>query len=145
MSTVRFPTRPVVRRCRLRYALLFATVACIAGRAAAHDLTPWMGRPATERKHFQGNPYARAGDPQCVSPLAIPAESPHEQGYYVGGGARERARCGEERTPHEGTWGVDYTGILVRKRTNLEWWHGSRYQGGLGSYATDGPRFVHRP
>jgi hypothetical protein len=40
---------------------------------------------------------------------------------------------------------VDYTGILVHKKTNLGWWHGSRYQGGVGSYPTDGPRLVHRP
>jgi hypothetical protein len=111
----------------------------------AHDLTPCMGRPATERRHFQGNPFDRAGNPQCISPLAKSTESPHEEGYYVGGGARVKSRGGEERRHHEGTWGVDYTGILVHKKTNLGWWHGSRYQGGVGSYPTDGPRLVHRP
>jgi len=113
--------------------------------AIAHDWTPFMGRPATERKHFQGNQFDRAGNPECISPLAKPTESPHEEGYNVGGGARERARHGEERRHNEGVFGTDYTGILIRKRTNLGWWHGQRYQGGVGSYHTDGPRLVHRP
>jgi len=120
-------------------------VACTVTSAWAHDLTPSMGRPATERRHFQGNQFDRAGNPQCISPLAKPTESPHEQGYYVGGGARVRSRCGEERREHEGTWGVDYTGIIVHKKTNLGWWHGSRYQGGVGAYRTDGPRLLHAP
>lgn len=103
-----------------------------------------MGRPATARKHLQGDQCRRAGCPQCISPLAKPTESPHEIGYYVGGGARERSRCGEERRPHEGTWGTDYAGLLIPKRVELGWWHG-RPQGGTGSYRTDGPRLVHRP
>lgn len=118
---------------------------CTDTSAWAHDLTPFMGRPATERKHFQGNPFDRAGNPQCISPLAKATESPHEEGYYVGGGARVRSHYGEERREHEGTWGVDYTGIIVHKKTNLGWWHGSRYQGGVGAYRTDGPRLVHAP
>jgi len=136
---------------RDRTAVAFWAVVCpiiVAGTATsawAHDLTPSMGRPATERRHFQGNQFDRAGNPQCISPLAKPTESPHEQGYYVGGGARVMSRCGEERREHEGTWGVDYTGIIVHKKTNLGWWHGSRYQGGVGSYETDGPRLVHKP
>jgi hypothetical protein len=113
--------------------------------ASAHDLTPWMGRPATERKHFQGNQFARAGNPQCISPLAMPAESPHEVSYYAGGGARTKAWRGEERRETEGIWGVDYGGILFPKHVDLGWWHGSRYQGGYGAYRTDGPRIVHKP
>jgi len=113
--------------------------------ASAHDLTPWMGRPATERKHFQGNQFARAGNPQCISPLAMPAESPHEVSYYAGGGARTKAWRGEERRETEGIWGVDYGGILFPKHVDLGWWHGSRYQGGYGAYRTDGPRILHKP
>ena len=113
--------------------------------AAAHDFTPWMGRPATQRKHFQGDQFARAGNPQCVSPLAMPAESPHEVSYYAGGGARTKARLGEERREHEGIWGVDYGGILFPKHVDLGWWHGARYQGGYGAYRTDGPRLLHKP
>jgi hypothetical protein len=124
---------------------LIAAAACVATPLSAHDLTPSMGRPATARHHFQGNQFERAGNPQCISPLAKPTDSPHEQGYYVGGGAPVKSRRGEARRDHEGTWGVDYTGIIVPKKTNLGWWHGSRYQGGVGSYPTDGPRLVHRP
>lgn len=112
---------------------------------AAHDLTPFMGRPATERVHFQGDQFLRAGDPQKVSPLAQPTESPHEFGYYVGGGARERSRHAEHRRPAEGIWGTDYLGIIIPKHVDLGWWHGRRYQGGTGSYGTDGPRVLHRP
>lgn len=126
------------------FRVLIAT-AVMATVATAHDLTPRMGRPATQRRHFQGNPWARAGNPQCISPLAIPAESPHEEGYFVGGGARMRARGGEERHDDEGIWGLDYTGLIVPKKTQLNWWHGSRYQGGYGAYRTDGPRLLHGP
>lgn len=117
----------------------------VASACLAHDFTPYMGRPATERKHFQGNQFRRAGNPQCISPLAKPTESPHEIGYYVGGGARERSRRGEPRHPHEGVWGTDYAGLIIPKHVQLGWWHGQRYQGGTGAYQTDGPRILHRP
>lgn len=113
--------------------------------AAGHDFTPWMGRPATQRKHFQGNQFHRAGDPQCISPLAKPTESPHEIGYYVGGGARQKSRHAEQRRPPEGVWGTDYAGLVIPKHVELGWWHGRRAQGGTGSYRSDGPRVVHRP
>jgi hypothetical protein len=121
--------------------------AALAAPAAAHnhDWTPWMGRPATERKHFQGNQFDRAGNPECVSPLAKPAESPHEVGYYVGGGAPVKSHYGEPRREGEGTWGMDYTGIIIPKKNVLNWWHGSRYQGGKGAYEADGPRILHKP
>jgi hypothetical protein len=117
----------------------------VAAACRAHDFTPYMGRPATERKHFQGDQFRRAGNPQCVSPLAKPTESPHETGYYVGGGARERSPRGEQRYPHEGVWGTDYAGMIIPKHVQLGWWHGQRYQGGTGAYKTDGPRILHRP
>ena len=55
------------------------------------------------------------------------------------------SRGGQERRIGEGTWGTDYTGFVIPKKTNLLWWHGQRYQGGVGSYRTDGPRIVHKP
>jgi len=113
--------------------------------ADGRDLTPPMGRPATERKHFQGDQFRRAGDPQRISPLAKPTESPHEEGYYVGGGARERSRTSDERRINEGVWGTDYAGLVIPKHTNLRYWHGRRSQGGTGSYPTDGPRVLHAP
>jgi len=75
-----------------------------------------MGRPALERKHFQGNAIDRAGNPESISPFAKPTESPHEEGYFVGGGAREKSPRGEERFLGEGTWCTDYTGLLIRKK-----------------------------
>ena len=113
--------------------------------AAARDLTPYMGRPSTQRKHLQGDPVERAGHPEWVSPLAKPTKSSHEECYFIGGGAREKSRGGQERRIGEGTWGTDYTGLIIPKKTNLLWWHGQRYQGGVGSYRTDGPRIVHKP
>lgn len=130
------------RRLILPAGLAVATLAAAA--APAHDLTPRMGRPATERKHFQGDQFRRAGWPQCISPLAKPTESPHEIGYYVGGSARERSRRSDCRLPHEGTWGTDYAGLLIHKHVDLGWWHGRRANG-TGTYSPDGPRLVHRP
>lgn len=129
---------------RLGLPACLAIVALAFGDASGHDFTPRMGRPATARKHFQGDPFRRAGCPQCISPLAKPTESPHEIGYYVGGGARERSRGGDCRLPHEGVWGTDYAGLLIPKHVELGWWHGRRATG-TGTYAPDGPRLVHRP
>ena len=103
MTTVDAPRSRTAARLRGTRRLLAAVTAAWglacggAPSAAAHDFTPWMGRPATQRKHFQGDQFARAGNPQCISPLAMPAESPHEVSYYAGGGARTKARGGEER------------------------------------------------
>lgn len=126
-------------------ALSCGIVGGFATSSSAHDLTPWMGRPATERHHFQGDQFRRAGDPQCTSPLAGPSESRHAVGYYVGGGAHVKGWLGEERRPSEGTWGTDYGGALFPKKIELRWSHGRRYQGGVGSYRTDGPRLIHAP
>lgn len=133
-------------RCAVRATIFFCSaVGWSIPPAAALDLTPWMGRPATERIHFQGDQFRRAGDPQCTSPLAGPSEAPHAVGYYVGGGARVKGWLGEERRPEEGTWGADYSGFLIHKKIDLRWSHGRRYQGGVGSYRTDGPRLIHAP
>jgi len=113
--------------------------------AWAHDLTPSMGRPATERHLFQGNQFARAGNPQCLSRFARPTDSPHETGYFIGGGARTRAAAGQPRSVTDGTWGTDYTGILFPKHIELNWWHGQRAQGGGLGYRTVAPRVLHRP
>lgn len=125
------------RRVACLLVLLAAADAC-----RAHDglsLTPSMGRPATERKHFRGDQHRRAGCPQSVSPLARSSESAPEIGYYVGGGAPQRSRHAHSRAPQEGVWGTDYAGLLVPKHVVLGWWHGQRSQGGTGAYATDGP------
>ena len=77
----------------------------------------------------------RAGNPQEISRLAHPSETPAYTGYHVGGGS---PRQGDAPGPLEGTWGWDYEGICLRRKVILHWWHG-RCQGGTGSYKTDGP------
>lgn len=126
--------RPVAETIGVVAALLLAPL----GTAA--DLSPSMGRPATQRHHFQGDQFARAGNPQCLSRFAKPTESPHETGYFIGGGARTKARHGEHRRVTDGTWGTDYTGILFHKHVELNWWHGARFQGGGLGYRNVGPR-----
>jgi hypothetical protein len=79
----------------------------------------------------------RAGHPQDVACWAVPSDTGHFVGYYVGGGAPCR---GDPPCPEEGTWGWDYGGCLLPKRVALGWWHGRRYQGGVGSYRINGPK-----
>jgi hypothetical protein len=81
----------------------------------------------------------RSGYSQCVARYAIPGRNNRETGYFVGGGA---ALHGEPRCQDEGTWGWDYKGWICRA-IELQWWHGTHYQGGTGSYRTDGPRLLH--
>jgi hypothetical protein len=71
-----------------------------------------------------------------VSPLAIPSNTRHYGGGYVGGGATV---LGQPRHVDEGTWGWDYEGVLFSKRIWLNWFHGRRDQGGGGSYKSEGP------
>jgi hypothetical protein len=88
---------------------------------------------------YRTNAHCRAGWPECIRPRAIPSNTPHYCGYYVGGGA---AWWGEGRFQGEGTWGWDYVGPPYRKRISLDWWHG-KYQGGTGQYESDGPKVLH--
>jgi hypothetical protein len=79
--------------------------------------------------------HQRAGHPLEVRPHAVPTDTGHYVGYYVGGGAACR---GDAPCPEEGTWGWDYGGLLLPKRVALGWYHGRRYQGGPGAYRTTG-------
>ena len=81
------------------------------------------------------DPDHRAGHPRDVACYAVPSDAGHSIGYYVGGGA---PCLGDARCLDEGTWGWDYAGILPR-RIVLGWFHGRRYQGGVGAYRTVGP------
>jgi hypothetical protein len=90
-----------------------------------------------------GDPYGhraaghrRAGCAMLVRRHAIPSNTPHYGGYWVGGGA---PILGSSPYLDEGTFGWDYFGITFRKRVALNWTHG-RHQGGAGAYQTDGPR-----
>ncbi len=78
----------------------------------------------------------RFSDPHAVARYAIPSNTRHYTGGYVGGGT---VLPGEARYDNEGTWGWDYSGLLP-KRTWLNWSHGRRYQGGSGAYKSDGPK-----
>lgn len=94
-----------------------------------------------------GDPYGhraadheRAGCAVLIRRHALPSNTRHYGGYWVGGGA---PILGGNPTIDEGTFGWDYFGIaLVPKRVALNWTHG-RHQGGAGAYKTDGPR-LHR-
>ena len=81
--------------------------------------------------------FARAGCPQCQRRVTIPSNTRFYGGYYVGGGTPTR---GTGRCIEDGTWGWDYSGILFPKRIALNWTAKGRYQGGTGTYKTDGPK-----
>jgi len=82
--------------------------------------------------------------PPAIARWAIPSNNHRYFGYWVGGGALSR-RKGDAPAVDEGTWGWDYRGQLLPRRVDLLWWHGRRYQGGVGAYKTDGPHLPHLP
>ena len=82
----------------------------------------------------------RAGNPHCVSCLAVPNNGPHYDGYYVGGG--NPCSCSADvRRCNEGTWGWDYVGCGWLPIVDLGYWHGRRDQ--TGNYKVDGPKICH--
>ncbi len=83
--------------------------------------------------------HHRSGHPETQGRFAKPSLSQHYSFGYVGGGAAFR---GEPRFADEGTWGVDYSGILFRKKIWLQWLHGQRAPRHDGSYRTDGPHLL---
>lgn len=85
----------------------------------------------------QAHTMERAGNPNKIACWAIPFPNHRYIGYYVGGGV---ACGGEPRLPDDGTWGVDYQGRILPRKVIQNFSHGRLYQGGTGSYKTDGPR-----
>jgi len=82
--------------------------------------------------------FRQAGDPQCVSPVAMVSYNEHYSGGYVGGG---KTFGGAGPCPHQGTWGWDYSPFRsMSPRRFLRWSNGRHQEGGAGSYATDGPK-----
>lgn len=77
----------------------------------------------------------RAGNPHCVSKWAKCSTDDKYSAWYVGGGAAFFR--GRSRKSNEGTFGVDYAGILGRANVWLNYTR-DRHQGGEGAYATDG-------
>jgi hypothetical protein len=102
----------------------------LAGAGRGDELPPGSAYPSCR------GPYLLE-----IAPWARPGRTPAYVGYYVGGGAP--CHCtGEPRLPWEGTWGWDYCGYCFHRRVWLDWFHGRRYQGGIGSYQTDGPELL---
>ncbi len=118
---------------RVQATALVGVILLLSNIAAAH------GEDAEEGKNFLPPPvsYNIGGGGPCVSRHARPSNSCADDGYIVGGGA---AFHGEPGYADEGTWGWDYFGFTIPRRIALGWWHGDRYQGGIGAYKTDGPR-----
>jgi hypothetical protein len=112
----------------LAAAWLFAAPGAGFSRAGEHSHGHEKSTKATPHT------FRQAGYPQCVSPVSMVSYNEHYSGGYVGGG---KAHGGNGPCPHQGTWGWDYTPF---RSTFLGWSQGRRYQGGTGSYTTDGPK-----
>jgi hypothetical protein len=122
------------------HRMLYSTVACVAVLLSGLSLA--RADDSIESTPSETCPQRRSnqkGCPQSIAWYARPSNSPRYIGYYVGGGA---AIGGGERCADEGTWGWDFSGSLIEHHVWLNWWHGQRYQGGTGSYRTDGPRLT---
>ena len=83
--------------------------------------------------------HDRAGNSEHIAWYARPSDTGRYAGYYVGGGKPWHV-LGQNRNREDGTWGWDYSGILFPKRIALNWAAKGRYQGGTGTYKTDGPK-----
>ena len=101
-----------------RWVLCFAFV-WLAGSAAVHADDP------CDRSSYQGK----------VAWYALPTFTRAYTGYYVGG---SRAFGGSGRCPEDGTWGIDYRGLLLPSRVNLWWNYGERHERSGGTYKADG-------
>ena len=120
-------------------------IKCLAAVCVISVLAPGGGEARADEhceddacRHPPVHSHERAGCPQCLAPWAIPSNTRHDFGYYVGGGARA---LGEPRYCNEGTWGWDYHGAVFQW-VRLKWWHGRHEQGGLGQYQPDGPPLI---
>jgi len=110
---------------------------CVSFTTLTCAVAAWDEPPDSVQAH------RRAGQPQEVSRWARPSDTGRYTGYLVGGGAVPWRR-GDAPTAAEGTWGWDYAGGWSRRRVVPGWFHGRRYQGGVGAYATDGPTLLPR-
>lgn len=121
--------------------IALAALALLAASARGGDpFGRWHGAgapPPGKPRPFPNTPE-RAGFPRCLGTHVQATNTSGGIGYYVGGGAWHHG--GEPRCREEGTWGWDETGHpWLRRRVVLGWWHGRKFQGGTGRYATDGP------
>jgi hypothetical protein len=119
-------------------AVLLLPASLLAGEHWAHH--HGGGAPPPGKPRCIPHTHDRAGYPQCLASHVEATNTSGGIGYYVGGGAPAHHPHGERRCREEGTWGWDETGHShFRRRVVLGWWHGRKYQGGAGRYATDGP------
>jgi hypothetical protein len=114
----------------MKRAILGCACLMVSMAGCAFFCTPMGPRPGEDQ-------YLRAGRPREVSHVAHPSDTGKYIGYKVGGGAASEHK-GEPPAPDEGTFGWDYGGYCIPSKVDLLWHHG-RYQGGVGSYRTDGP------
>jgi hypothetical protein len=115
-------------------ASLALVVGASAGTSRGDDHAHKHEKSTTATPHT----IRQAGYPQCVSPVSMVSYNEHYSGGYIGGG---KAHGGHEPCRNEGTWGWDYTPFRpMSSRIFLKWSHGRHEQGGVGAYATDGPK-----
>ena len=93
------------------------------------------------------NGMERAGFPWLPGSHARPGMDCYHSVGYVGGSTPFKSPWsgplqGESRYRSEGTFGMDYSGYVFKRKTWLYWTHGSREQGGEGRYETEGPRIL---
>jgi hypothetical protein len=116
---------------------------CLAG--VLGQLLPMNCTLITRPQQIQAPPCDRdqqTGHPGCIAWWAIPSDTGRYTMYRVGGGC-PCPRLAEPPSPCDGTWGWDYVGRCFHPHVILGWWHGLAYQGGTGSYKTDGPTLNH--
>ncbi|HZN36016.1 MAG TPA: hypothetical protein VFB80_19435 [Pirellulaceae bacterium] len=143
-----------MRRMRYRPRLCFGIAVIVismmpALRLRADEVPPLTNEElGTQQQQalllaLAGDPYGhraadhcRAGWPMLIRHHAIPSNTRHYGGYWIGGGV---PLFGDSPSLVEGTFGWDYFGAM-NKWIDLSWSHGRRYQGGGGAYRTDGPK-----
>lgn len=123
-----------MRRLQLLPVMLICTVMTQLSQAGWFSHREKTVEPGSPR--YFAHTQERAGNPLCVSPLAHFTRSPTYVGYYIGGGTG--CCSAEPRRIDEGTWGIDYKGHRLPRGVELDWSHGRLYQGGTGSYVTEG-------
>jgi hypothetical protein len=126
-------------------ALLTVLGLAVGAHAGDHYPSDHKMKPATPPEQAiplgsdgYNHTFDRAGNPDCISKCAKPTDVPQFAGYYVGGGC---LRNGGPPVPgaQQGTWGWDFVGGCVfRPRVMLGFCYDCKYQGGIGSYRTDG-------
>ena len=95
------------------------------------------GTPTPHKPRFIPHTDERAGNPRWLARHVQPSETAGGIGYFVGGGVA--LGHGHGRDAAQGTWGWDETGSThFRRRVNMGWSQGRKYQGGTGAYRTDG-------